>query len=151
MVSEMATRQRAADTASSVDVVGIRGARIPEDPPIPTPENSKATPRPCYRSRRCFVGNLKRRLLLVGSFVRRARAGRTDEELLAVGERDVATVRSIGAVLGLETLDQDLGALCQRILVPAAAQQRVRRAAFDHPSLHLAGGRILHVDVNPGM
>src|SRR5262245_19520773 len=46
MVSEMATRHRAADTASSEEFVGIRGARIPEEPPIPTPENSKATPRP---------------------------------------------------------------------------------------------------------
>src|SRR5262245_51407969 len=46
MVSEMAIRQRAADTASSEDEWDIRGPRILEDLPITTPQNSKATPRP---------------------------------------------------------------------------------------------------------
>src|SRR6185503_4742715 len=125
-----------------------RGPRILEDPPISMPSNSKTTPRP-GRSWRCSVET--ERLLLLGSFVGRARAGRTDEQLLAVRERDVAPVGPIRTVLGLEAFDEDLSALGERGLVPTTAEQRVWRAAFDHPPFHLPSGRVLHVDVNPGM
>src|SRR4029453_12245634 len=48
------------------------------------------------RSWRCSVET--ERLLFLGSFVGRARAGRTDEQLLAVRERDVAPVGPIRTV-----------------------------------------------------
>src|SRR6185503_6345612 len=90
-------------------------------------------------------------VLLLGTFVWSTGARRTDEQLLAIRERDVAAVGAIRTVLGLEALDEDLGALSQRLLVPATAQQRVGRATFDHPALDLTGLRILHVDVDPGV
>src|SRR6267154_15972 len=66
-------------------------------------------------------------------FVRCAGAHRSDEQLLAVLERDVAAVGAVRAVLGLITLDEDFRARQERRLGPAAAQQRVRRAGLDHP------------------
>src|SRR5688572_7503249 len=87
--------------------------------------------------------------LVVRPLVGSADTGGSDEEFLAIGERDVTSVGPKRAVLGLEALDEDLGALGQGVLVPAATQQRVRRAPFNHPALDLAGRRVLHVDVNP--
>src|SRR5690348_16791490 len=73
--------------------------------------------------------------LLLGTFVRGTGARRPDEQFLAVGERDVTAVGAERAVLGLKAFDDDLGARRQRLLGPAAPQQCVRRAAFDHPLL----------------
>src|SRR5262249_33211255 len=50
----------------------------------------------------------------------------------------------------LEAFDGDLDAHGQRVLVPAAADEGVRRAAFDRPTLYLAVGA-LHFDVDPGV
>src|SRR6186997_2393545 len=87
--------------------------------------------------------------LLLGTFVRRARAGRPDEQLLAIRERDVAAIGTIRTILGLESFDENLGTLGQRVLRPTATQQRIRCAAFNHPALDLARRWILHVDVDP--
>src|SRR5712671_4609488 len=81
-------------------------------------------------------------------FVRRARARRSDEELLAVLEGYVAAVGAIRTVLGLISFDEDLGAREKRDLRPAAAQESVRRAGFHHPVGDGAVGA-LDVDVNP--
>src|SRR5688572_1508338 len=89
-------------------------------------------------------------LRLLGSLVRRADTRRADEQLRAILERDVAAVGTERAVLRLEALHFDLGAVRQRVAVPATAQQRIRRTAFDHPLLNLAGRR-RHVDVDPRM
>src|SRR5262247_1966492 len=75
--------------------------------------------------------------LLLGTFVWSTRARRADEQLPAVLVRDVAAVRAVRAVLGLIAFHRDHGARQQRVLVEAAAQQRVRRARFHHPALDL--------------
>src|SRR5437763_14323282 len=82
------------------------------------------------------------------AFVGRAGAGRTDEQLLAVLELDVAAVGAVRAVLGLVTLDEDFRARKERRLGPAAAQQRVGSAGLDHPVRHAAVG-VLDVEINP--
>src|SRR5688572_278143 len=114
-------------------------------------------PSPASESRWTWAGQETRRAgcvaageLLLRTFVRSADARGADEELLAVRERDVTPVGAQRAVLGLEALDEDLRAGQQRVLVPAAAQERVRRAALDHPLLDLAVGS-LDVDVDPGV
>src|SRR5215469_13718021 len=60
----------------------------------------------------------------------------SEKQLLAVGERDVAAVRpQLGVVAGLIPVDDQIGPDLQRFLRDAAAQQRVRRAALNHPFL----------------
>ena len=88
----------------------------------------------------------------VGSFPswRGADAGRAHEELLPVGERHVAAVRAIGAVLRTVAVHDDFGPHGKRLPGQAAPQQRIGRAAFDHPPLHRAVG-LLDVDVDPGV
>src|SRR5712691_40089 len=82
--------------------------------------------------------------------VRRAGARGADEQLLPVREGDVAAVGAQRTVLRLEAVDDDLDAHGQRVLAPAAADQRVRRATFDRPPLHLPV-RARDVDVDPGV
>src|SRR5688572_32634885 len=114
-------------------------------------------PSPASESRWTWAGQETRRAgcvaageLLLRTFVRSANARGPDEELLAVRERDVTPVGAQRAVLGLEALDENFGTGQQRVLVPAAAQERVRRTALDHPLLRFPIGS-LHVDVNPGV
>src|SRR5258706_16289298 len=83
--------------------------------------------------------------------IRRAGAGRTEEQLFAVREGQVRAVDARAPVLGLISLDDDHGSGRQRVLREAAPEQRVWRAGFDHPLLGLAGLRILHIDMDPGM
>ena len=64
------------------------------------------------------------------------------------GKRDVAAARAERAVLGLKAFDVHLGAGRHGVAVPAVANQRVGRAAFDHPLLLLAGLR-RDLDVQP--
>src|SRR5687767_6455887 len=52
-------------------------------------------------------------------------------------------------ILRLITVDNDFGADGDRLLRDAAAEERVRRAAFDHPDLGLAV--LDDLDVNPRM
>src|SRR5688572_8183453 len=147
MVSVTAIRQRAAETASSVECVGIKK--------IPNPTSQTPTPNVGFRVCDLALGIWDSGVgfslpAVAWSLVRSADARRADEQLLAVREGDVTAVRAVRTVLRLETLDDDLGALGQRVLVPAAAEQSVRCATFNHPALHLAVVA-LHVDVNPGM
>jgi dienelactone hydrolase len=80
-----------------------------------------------------------------------ARFRRTDEELRAVCERDVAPVRALRPVLGLEALHGDLRARGQGVAVEPATQQRVRCAALDHPDRGLARGLVGDFQVDPRM
>src|SRR5688572_22754096 len=146
-VNVTATRHRAADTASSASTGSATAAAYMKHP-SPPPWGARLgfnwdEPR-CLSAPVVCVG------LLVRAFVGRAGTGRAHEQLLAVREGDVAAVGAGGAVLGLEALDQDLGAGKERVLVPPAAEERVRRAALDHPLLGLAVGG-LDVDVDPGV
>src|SRR5690606_18426096 len=68
----------------------------------------------------------------------------------AVGEDDLLRVRARRTVLRLEAADHDLRARRQRVLRPAAAQQRARSAALDLPALDRAVF-LLDVDVEPRM
>src|SRR5437867_1287041 len=80
----------------------------------------------------------------IGAVGRGAGAGRSEEQLAAVGERDVAAVRARERMVArLIAVDDDFGALRQRLLGDAAAQQRVRRAALDHPLLARGVRRVL--------
>src|SRR5438105_508999 len=83
-------------------------------------------------------------------FVRRAGARRADKQLLPVREGDVTAVRAVRTVLRLEAFDDDLEAGGQRVLRPAAADQRVRRSTFHLPMLHVPG-RIGGIDVDPSV
>src|SRR5438552_8983033 len=86
----------------------------------------------------------------VTALIRRAGARRADRQLPPVWEGDVKAVRAVRSVLRLEAFDDDLDAVGQRVLGPAAADQRVRRATFHRPTFHLPV-RTCHVDVNPGV
>src|SRR5687767_12654612 len=57
--------------------------------------------------------------------VRRACARRAEEQRLPVGERQVAAIGAPATVLRLIAIDDNLGALFERLLREAAAQQRV--------------------------
>ena len=90
----------------------------------------------------------RRRLGRVAAVARGAGARRSHEQLLAVGERDVAAVRPRRPVLALIAVDDHFGADRERVLGDAAAQQRVRRAALDHP--HFGAAAVLRdLDVDP--
>src|SRR5687767_1475542 len=111
MVSDTAMRQRAAETASRVECVGIKK----------TPNFQRPTPKHLgiggWRLGVGFYcrGRLSDRpfeaLLLDVFLVRSTDTRRADEQLLAVREGDVPPVGAIGAVLGLEAFHDDLGAL----------------------------------------
>ena len=79
---------------------------------------------------------------------RRARPGRAQEQALAVRQHEVASVGAVRAVLRAETLDADLGPGLERVLGESAADQRIGRAAFDHPLRHRAVG-VLDVEMDP--
>src|SRR6185503_19993707 len=86
----------------------------------------------------------------IAAVARRAGARGSHEQLAAVGEGDVAPVGALQrVVLRLVAVDDDLGAVGQRVFRDAAAQQGVRRAALDHPLLGLAV--LDDLDVNPRM
>src|SRR2546426_9010888 len=70
------------------------------------------------------------KLLGIGS----AGASHAEEQLAPVGERHVARVGALLAVIaGLVAVDHDLGPFRKRVLVGAAAEQRVGTAALHHP------------------
>src|SRR6185436_16496899 len=73
---------------------------------------------------------------------------RLQRELLAARQREVPAVGAIGAVSRLITLDDDFGAGWQRCLGHTAPEQRVRRAALDHP-FHRLAVAAFHVDMDP--
>src|SRR5262245_44211813 len=87
-------------------------------------------------------------VLLPFRVVRRAGAGRPEEQLAAVRIRDVAPVCAVAAVLGLIAGHDDRRADFERVARDAATHQGVRSATLDHP---LFGGAVafLYVDVNP--
>src|SRR5437660_9733771 len=75
---------------------------------------------------------------------RRARARRSEEQLAAVRIGDIAPVGSeLRMIAGLVAVDHELGAGRQRVAGDAAAQQRIRRSALDHPLLALLTRREL--------
>src|SRR5882672_2404324 len=82
--------------------------------------------------------------------IRRAGARRADKQLLPVREGDVTAVRAVRTVLRLEAFDDDVDAGGERVLRPAAADQRVRRSTLHLPMLHLPA-RIGGIDVDPGV
>ena len=71
--------------------------------------------------------------------VRRAGAGRAEEQSSGRREGEVAAVGSVRAVLGLIPVDSPPSRQ-QRLLREAAPEQDVRRAGFERPVLHLAVG-----------
>jgi hypothetical protein len=79
-------------------------------------------PAPFARTTGRRVGAAVSALLRV-LFVRRADARRADEELLAVGQRDVLGVRRRRPVFRAEAVDDELGARGNRRLVETPAQQ----------------------------
>src|SRR3989449_4223511 len=79
---------------------------------------------------------------------RRTSSRRTQEQLLSVGERSFPAVGSVGSILGAEPQDGKLGSRRDRILVPAAPEQRVRCATLDRPCDDLAI-RAFHFHVEP--
>src|SRR5215203_858475 len=113
MVSERAMRQRAAETAlraarsaDSCRMKRLRRRRSGEE---------RSTWGCTWRGLECTPALYlqtcaERRLLLggVAAVLRSARAGRPDEQLLAIREGDIAAIRARRAVLGLEALDEDL-------------------------------------------
>src|SRR5215469_5273484 len=90
----------------------------------------------------------RRELFLL--FVRRASALRTEEELLAIRQSNVAAVGAERAIFRLVAVYNHLGADRNRVLVESAAKQNVGAACFEHPVTH-GSIRILHVDMNPGV
>src|SRR5213078_3530585 len=76
--------------------------------------------------------------------------GRSDEQFLPVSERDNAAVGAILAILRLVAFHEDFRACRQRVLVPAAAQERVWCSGFDHPGRDFAIVAF-HVDMDPRM
>src|SRR5688572_18941236 len=125
MVSESAMRQRAADTALSADRPSdswgmedseLRGVH---DKGWSVLQPSSSSQRRSFSSGTHLSEQTlpEQTLLLLGvaAVLRSARAGRTDEQLLAVREGDVTTVGACRAVLGLEALDEDLRAGRQRV------------------------------------
>src|SRR3954451_15876713 len=109
-------RQRAAERPSG----SIVGCESGKDRP-----KKNAQRRAAVATARSWASFVSSGTLWLFAFVGRADAGRADEQLLAVGEGDVAAVRAERAVLRLVAFDDDLGAGGQRLLIPAAAQQRV--------------------------
>src|SRR5688572_33335729 len=112
-------RQRAAETASSVECVGIK--KLPttnrEAGSWELDSTGKACPPSRFALRRVRrslggggkVGLYHRRLAVVArSLVRSTDARGADEQPLAVREGDVTAVRAVRTVLGLEALDDDL-------------------------------------------
>src|SRR6266699_146265 len=106
--------------------------------------------RPLMRIYHLAVGGYLFLLLFRGiaPIGRRTSSRRTQEQLLSVGQRGFPAVGSIGPILGAEPQDRDLGSRRHRVLVPAAPEQRIRCAAFDHPC-HDFPVRAFHVDVEP--
>src|SRR5205823_1027874 len=102
--------------------------------------------RPSGRARESARASAQALFLLV----RRAGAGRADEELLPVRKGDVPGVGRRRSVLRLKTVDDELSSHGNGVLVQAAPDQRVGGAAFDRPCLDLAI-RALHIDMDPGM
>ena len=66
------------------------------------------------------------------------------------GQNQVAAVGAVRAVLRAVADDRDFGAGLHGVAREAAAQQRVRRRAFDHPRRRRAVV-VLDVDVQPGV
>src|SRR5688572_27334903 len=73
-----------------------------------------------------------------------------EEQLAAVGQRDVAAVGLLRAVAREVAVNVDLHARLDRVAGDAAPEQRIRRPALDRPRFHRAVG-LLHVHVNPGV
>ena len=87
--------------------------------------------------------------IFLAAVVGRTRARRAHEDLGAVGERHVTTVRPLErVVLGLVAVHDDLGARHEAVPAQAPTEQRVRRAALDHPDLGRAVV-VLDLHVNP--
>src|SRR5712675_584632 len=75
-----------------------------------------------------------RRLSRIRAVGRRAGPGRAEEQLLAVRVGHVAPVGAEQRMVArLVAVDDELRADLQRLARDAAAEQRVRRAAFHHP------------------
>src|SRR5437764_2153551 len=92
---------------------------------------------------------LRATLCRIGAVHRRAGARRSQKQLAAVRERHVAAVGAqLRMIARLIAVDDDLGARLQRVLGDAAAEQRVRRPAFDHP-LFLGPVGLRDLDVDP--
>src|SRR5207244_4692887 len=65
------------------------------------------------------------------------------------GQRHLAGVHPLRAILRHRADDGDLLADRERLTAPAAALQTVRRTHFGAPVRDFAGLRILHVDIEP--
>ena len=102
-------------------------------------KNTKALGRP-----RASCSNAVRRACLllgrVAAVARSARAGRTHEQLAAVGKRQVAAVRTVRPVLRLVAVHRDFRAGLQRVLREAAAQQEGERIFERAPGVGLVCG-----------
>ena len=82
---------------------------------------------------------------------RGASAGRAQKQLAPIGKRHVARVGALLVmVAGLVTIDHDFGSLRKRVLIGAAAEQRVGAPALYHPDF-LGPIVLLDFDVNPGV
>src|SRR3984957_3067976 len=81
-------------------------------------------------------------------FVRRPSARRSEEELLAIRQREVPAVCAVRPVLRLITVDYNLLPHLQRVPSDAAPQQDVWTSSFHCPVLRRAVGH-LHVHMNP--
>src|SRR5262249_50633515 len=87
---------------------------------------------------------------LLAGVVRRAGARRADEQLRAVGERDVAPVGDRFAALRAVPPERGDAAARHQIFLPPAAQHRVGGARLDRP-VHDLPVVALDVEVDPRM
>src|SRR5690606_27743918 len=106
------------------------------------------------RPRECVPGTLFLEIRAWHEFsllgARRAGAFRAHEKARAVRQINLAPARAERAIARLIPLDAHLGAGRYRVAVPAAAHERVRRAAFDGPRLLFAAVR-RDLDMQPRM
>src|SRR5262245_14377718 len=73
-----------------------------------------------------------------------------EEQLAAVGERQVTAVAGVGPILREESLNDDLGARRKRVLREPSPKQGVRRPALNHPLHGLAIGS-LDLEMDPAV
>src|SRR5688572_8042903 len=128
----LTTHGAPAASASAVAIVGTMGVELRAYRMAPVAISAATSTTETARARR-----MSPRLLRLGrfafAFTGRTRARRRHEQARAVGQDQIAAVGAVRAVLRAKADDRDLGAGLDGFASEAAAQQRIRRSAFDHP------------------
>jgi hypothetical protein len=83
--------------------------------------------------------------------IRSSRAGGTQENLVAIGERDITRVRPLfGMIACLVAVNYDVGSRRKRGFIDPAPKQRIGAAALKHPDF-LCAVRLSSFNMDPGM